>query len=101
MHYISRSSSLNILQIVPAVSDSHVMFNYKFAKMLQNAGHNVTLLKLIMSIGKIGLSDFTPPENIQQFQFAASPDENELEDTANVLQDTIFKVSIIKFNFSN
>lgn len=87
------STSYRILQIVPGLGDSHLLFHYKIARMLHNAGHNVTLLTLIMSLGT--LSDPHPPDNIQELRVGVKGNEKGKSHIISSFQKSVFKVRVI------
>lgn len=90
--YICRS--LNILQVVPGFSHSHVLFNHRLAHTLTKAGHNVTLLNMIMTPN---LAPKPTPEGVVEIRIQPDYSPELARSLVESLHSQVFSVSVIAY----
>lgn len=89
------SHCLRILIIVPGISNSHVLFNYRLAQMLTNSGHNVTLLNFVMAFNGRVMSN--PPTGVTEIRFIPTFPPKTTKSYVNSFQESVFKVKLLKY----
>ncbi|KAI6176273.1 UDP-glucuronosyltransferase [Aphelenchoides bicaudatus] len=65
--FLQCAQALNILQIVPGFTNSHILFNYRLAEMLTAQGHTVTMLNQ-MEMGMVVAGDLKMPKNTTEYR---------------------------------
>lgn len=73
----SYTASLNIILTIEGYNPSHLLFNYRIAKALVNAGHNVTAIRVEHFID---LSHVSAPDSITEYllQTPLTPEETKV-----------------------
>ncbi len=90
------SKSLQILQVVPGFSTSHVIFNYRVARSLTESGHNVTLLTVCSFLSL--KASIKPPETVMEHRIINAKFDKETEE---FILKTTEKVAFEPFQFWN
>lgn len=88
LYHSSTSQGLNILQIAPGWSSSHVLFNYRIAKTLTERGHNVTILMHMMVPN---LPTRNVPNGVELIRFQPKFSDTVLKGSYTMFQNLAFQ----------
>uniref|UniRef100_A0A914MXD3 UDP-glucuronosyltransferase n=1 Tax=Meloidogyne incognita TaxID=6306 RepID=A0A914MXD3_MELIC len=81
---------LNILQIVPGFTNSHVLFNYRLAEELTKLGHSVVLWTQ-MEMNMVFTGDFKLPDGVNEIRESIQFKDKLKVEGLKVFQEMIFE----------